>query len=168
MSRIWIFTATLLLMVGGVFFITTGSQAALSQESTVSPTFDPTRLAQPSTVAPPSQADNGEQIYWGMCSACHGDRGQGLTIEWRSSYDPEMRDCWQSGCHGDDFASNSFKILPTGAPALVGPGKLTRFSNAFELQTFIHNNMPLFPTGSLTSEEALSLKKTYLFSLKRV
>jgi quinol-cytochrome oxidoreductase complex cytochrome b subunit len=56
-----------------------------------------------------------------------------------------------------DFPENSFKIPQTGAPALSGPDKLTRFANAFELQYFIQENMPFFPAGSLTSEEVLAL-----------
>jgi quinol-cytochrome oxidoreductase complex cytochrome b subunit len=92
-----------------------------------------------------------------MCSICHGDHGQGLTEEWRSAMPPEESNCWQSGCHGGDYPENSFAIPQTGAPAIAGPGKLTRFKNAFELQTFIHENMPFFPPGSLTNEETLAL-----------
>ncbi len=123
----------------------------------VTPTFDVFRLAQPPTVFPPAQADNGAQTYWGMCMSCHGDAGQGLTDEWRNSYVLEERDCWKSGCHGDDAPKNSFVIPKTGVPALTGAGKLARFSNTDELYRHIHQNMPLFPTGSLTSEAAWSL-----------
>jgi len=148
----------IVLILGGLLFASVAVQASPSSLiTTATPTFDITRLAQPPTVYPPAQADNGAQIYWGMCSACHGDRGQGLTEEWRNSYTPHERDCWQSGCHGSDFAENSFLIPQTGVPAIAGQGKLARFSNAFELQSFIHGNMPFFPSGSLTSEEALSL-----------
>jgi quinol-cytochrome oxidoreductase complex cytochrome b subunit len=165
-SRYLAFTILILLILAGACFTTTRVDATQNDSQsppiTVTPTFDVTRLAQPPTVVPPSQADNGAQIYWGMCSACHGDRGQGLTQEWRNSYDAEYRDCWQSGCHGKDYAKNSFEILQTGAPAITGPGKLTRFSSAFELQSFIFTNMPLFPSGSLTSEEALSLSSFIL------
>ena len=99
----------------------------------ITPTFDSNRLAQPPTVVPPAQADNGAQVYWGMCMACHGDQGQGLTDEWRNSFPLEERDCWQSGCHGSDAPENSFEIPQTGIPALAGAGKLSRFSNSFEL-----------------------------------
>lgn len=135
------------------------SQAPVSQTpiATLTPAFDATRIAQPPTVVPPAQSDNGAQIYWGMCSACHGERGQGLTEEWREAFAPSERNCWQSGCHGKDYPENSFEIPQTGAPAIVGTGMLTRFSNAFELQSFIYEYMPLFPSGSITSEEALSL-----------
>ena len=120
-------------------------------------TFDAGRLAQPPTVYPPEQADNGAQTYWGMCMDCHGDRGQGLTDDWLASFPPEERDCWESGCHGPDYPENSFEIPQEGVPAIAGSGKLARFSNAFELQRFIQVNMPLFPPGSLTEEEAWSL-----------
>lgn len=141
----------------GIFIATTSGEASSRLALTATPTFDKTRLAQPPTAYPPSQADNGEQIYWGLCSPCHGDRGQGLTGEWRNSYGPAERDCWQAGCHGNDFPDNSFKIPETGAPALAGPGKLSRFSNAFELQYFIQQKMPFFPTNSLTTEETFAL-----------
>jgi quinol-cytochrome oxidoreductase complex cytochrome b subunit len=147
-----------LLLGAAIFYAASGSgQAPSPVNITATPTFDITRLAQPPTVSPPEQADNGAQIYWGMCSACHGDRGQGLTDEWRASFAPAYRNCWQSGCHGDDFAENSFKIPQTGAPALAGPGRLARFSNAFEMQSFIFENMPFSPPGSLTGEESLAL-----------
>jgi hypothetical protein len=71
--------------------------------------------------------------------------------------DPDEGDCWKSGCHGSDFLENSFVIPLTGVPAVAGPGKLTRFRNAFELQDFIYKNMPFFPSGSLTAEETLAL-----------
>ena len=157
MARYSAFIPVIVLILGGLLFASVSVKASPSLETTATPTFDITRLAQPPTVYPPGQADNGTQIYWGMCSACHGDRGQGLTDEWRNSFATHERDCWQSGCHGSDFPENSFSIPPTGAPAIAGNGKLARFANAYELQSFIHGNMPFFPAGSLTSEEALSL-----------
>ena len=89
--------------------------------------------------------------------SCHGDHGQGLTDEWRESHGVEFRDCWQSGCHASDRPENSFEIPPTGAPAVIGAGKLARFTNARELQQYIHENMPFFPAGSLTEEQSLEL-----------
>ena len=89
--------------------------------------------------------------------SCHGDHGQGLTGEWRASYGDEYRDCWQSGCHASDHPENSFEILSTGAPAIIGAGKLARFANAYELQTYVHEKMPFSPAGSLTAEQSLEL-----------
>jgi len=142
--------------LGLLLFASSKADAASKPQTatTATPTFDVSRLAQPPTVYPPEQADNGAQTYWGMCMDCHGDRGQGLADEWRTSFEPDERDCWASGCHGPDFPENSFEILETGAPAISGPGNLARFSNAFELHRFVGENMPLFPPGSLTEEEA--------------
>jgi quinol-cytochrome oxidoreductase complex cytochrome b subunit/mono/diheme cytochrome c family protein len=138
--------------------------SAPQRTPTATPTFDISRLEQPPTVFPPAQADNGAQTYWGMCMDCHGDYGQGLTDEWRDSFGPDERDCWQSGCHGPDFPENSFEIPSDGVPGVAGPGKLARFSNTFELQNFVQENMPLFPPGSLTEEEAWSVT-AYLLRL---
>lgn len=154
--------ADVILMIFFAFaatIVSTGAaaQTIISTPSPIAPTFDPTRLAQPPTVMPPAQADNGAQAYWSMCMGCHGDHGQGLTDEWRASYGNEYRDCWQSGCHASDHPENSFEILSTGAPALIGAGKLTRFANAYELQSYVHGNMPFSPAGSLTAEQSLEL-----------
>ena len=142
--------------LGLLLFVSSQADASPKPQTatTPTPTFDVSRLAQPPTVYPPEQADNGAQTYWGMCIDCHGDRGQGLTDEWRTSFEPDERDCWASGCHGPDFPENSFEILETGVPAIVGAGKLISFANAFELQKFVRENMPLFPPGSLTEDEA--------------
>ena len=152
----------LVVAVGGMFLVFE-SALALSTQPTfllaaqVTPTFDINRLTQPPTVIPPAQADNGMQIYWGMCMSCHGDHGQGLTDEWQRSFKEEERDCWGSGCHGGDAPQNSFVIPETGVPALVGDGKLSRFSTAFELFSYIQQNMPFFRTGALSAEDAWAL-----------
>jgi quinol-cytochrome oxidoreductase complex cytochrome b subunit/mono/diheme cytochrome c family protein len=144
-----------------------GASPAPQRGLTPTPTFDAARLAQPATVFPPAQAEVGAQTYWGMCMDCHGDRGQGLDEDWLASFPPEERDCWESGCHGPDFPENSFEIPQEGVPAIAGAGRLARFANAFELGAFIRENMPLFPPGSLTDEEAWSLT-AYVLKLKGV
>jgi quinol-cytochrome oxidoreductase complex cytochrome b subunit len=98
-----------------------------------------------------------------MCQDCHGDQGQGLTAEWRAAFAPEMQDCWAAGCHGQDHPTNSFLLPEAGAPALAGPGALPQFATAFELGTYIQDNMPLFPTGSLTEDQAWELTAYLLF-----
>lgn len=158
------------LLVLGVMLLVFQSVLAASKAPTTNiisqstPTFDISRLTQPPTVVPPAQADNGTQIYWGMCMSCHGDHGQGLTEEWRISFGVKESDCWQSGCHGSDAPKNSFVLPATGVPALVGAGKLTRFENAFELFTYIQQNMPYFRTGGLSTEDTWALT-AYLLRL---
>jgi quinol-cytochrome oxidoreductase complex cytochrome b subunit/mono/diheme cytochrome c family protein len=155
--------------LGFMLFVSSGVEASPIPQivTSATPTFDISRLAQPLTVYPPKQADNGAQTYWGMCMGCHGDRGQGLTDEWRVSFEPEERDCWASGCHGPDFPENSFEIPETGVPALTGAGKLASFTNAFELHSFIRENMPLFPPGSLTEAETWDVT-AYLLRLNDI
>ncbi len=159
MYRSVAFTVSIVLIMGGFLSASTLINASSTDlpSSTPTPTFDIRRLDPPPTVFPPAQADIGAQAYWGMCMDCHGDNGQGLTAEWLESFEPEDRDCWASGCHGEDFPENSFAIPSTGVPAISGPGTLSRFSNTFELWAFIQEFMPLFPAGSLTDDEAWSL-----------
>jgi quinol-cytochrome oxidoreductase complex cytochrome b subunit/mono/diheme cytochrome c family protein len=170
MSRYLAFIAIVLLAFGVVLFVSKSVDASPTGQYTVNvlsqatPTVDSARPDPPATVYPPAQADNGAQTYWSMCLDCHGDHGQGLTDEWRSSFALQYRDCWQSGCHGMDYPENSFEIPQTGAPAIAGTGSLARFFNAFELQTYIQGNMPFFPPSSISSEQGWSLT-AYVFRL---
>jgi len=155
MPRFLFFLAIVILVFCGLFFVSARVNAGIIPQQTASPT--PARLAQPPTVLPPSQADNGAQLYWAMCMDCHGDRGQGLTDDWQNSFSANQRDCWNSGCHASDHPVNSFELPRAGAPALVGGGSLARFTNAFQLQDYIQKNMPLFPVGSISASEAWAL-----------
>lgn len=111
------------------------------------------RLAQPTLPASPSQADHGAQVYWLSCLPCHGDLGQGLTDEFRATYPPEDRNCWESGCHGERPYDNGFK-LPASIPAVVGADALQKFPNAAVLQAYIKAAMPFWKPGSLTDDDA--------------
>ena len=91
------------------------------------PTFDLSRLDKPAVTGDNSdQLKKGSIIYWGVCLTCHGDRGQGMTTEWRDAYGDD-KNCWQSGCHGPDHPTPGFNI-PTDLviPPVAGPGKLAR------------------------------------------
>ena len=124
------------------------------QQPTPTSTLSPLeRLAKPTLPAEPSQADLGAQNYWLYCLPCHGDRGQGLTDEFRETYPPEEVNCWQSGCHGERPYDNGFK-LPAGIPALVGADALQKFPNAAILQAYIQAAMPFWKPGSLAEEES--------------
>jgi cytochrome c1 len=111
------------------------------------------RLLKPTLPAEPSQADQGAQDYWLYCLPCHGEKGQGLTAEFRETYPPEEVDCWQSGCHGKTPYENGF-ILPTKVPAVIGQGTLAKFSDAAQLNSYIRAAMPFWKPGSLTEQEA--------------
>ena len=137
------------LLLAGLFF-QLGSSDAVALQGTPVATQD--RLAEPTLPATPSQADYGAQVYWLNCSACHGDRAQGLTDEFRQLYPEEDRNCWNSHCHGDVTYENGFKI-PTVVPALAGSGALNKFATAANLYGFIRAAMPFQNPGSLTEEQ---------------
>ena len=126
------------------------------------------RLAQPPLASPknPTQLDQGALIYWGVCMACHGDRGEGLTNEWRAVYG-EDQNCWTSKCHTSNHPPQGFLIprdrLP---PAVAGPGSLTRFTTAQELYEYILATMPWWKPASLTSEKAWAVT-TYILRLNK-
>jgi cytochrome c len=128
-----------------------GGTALISGQQQTMPT--PDRLAEPTLPASPTQADNGAQVYWLSCLPCHGERGQGLTDEFRTAYPPEDRDCWASGCHGERPYADGF-TLPKIIPAVIGPGSLQKFPNADVLRAYIFAAMPFWKPGSLTEQEA--------------
>jgi hypothetical protein len=127
-------------------------QATSTPTAQPTPTFDVRRLDQP-VIAPDNteQLKKGAEIYWGICMACHGDRGQGLTDEWRDGFGVEDRNCWQSDCHGPGHPPQGF-LIPKNklAPGVAGAGKLARFRNAQELYDYILSNMPWWDPGQLT------------------
>jgi len=110
------------------------------------------RLAPPPTVYPPTQAGDGAQVYYQVCMTCHGDRGQGLTEEWRMSLDPEDQNCWQSGCHHTRRPPQGF-IFPREVPRVVGGGAMARFSTALDLYDFLVAEMPYQFPGSLSEDQ---------------
>jgi cytochrome c len=126
----------------------------IAQQATPTNTLSASdRLLKPTLPAEPSQADHGAQDYWLYCLPCHGERGQGLTEEFRQTYPPEETNCWKSGCHGKNPYQYGFK-LPTEIPAVIGEAALAKFSDAAQLHSYIRATMPFWNPGSLTEEEA--------------
>lgn len=115
----------------------------------VTPT--PDRLAEPTLPVVPSQADLGAQLYWLHCMACHGDRGQGLTDEFRTLYPPEDQNCWESGCHGARPYEEGW-TLPDKVPPVNDPGLLEKYGSAEGLFSFVRSAMPWQARGSLGDE----------------
>jgi len=99
-----------------------------------------------------TSADYGERAYILVCSACHGDRGQGLTSEWLAQWPPEDQNCWQSKCHSLNHPPDGF-VLPRYAPPLLGPNTLLRFNTALELHDYIRQAMPWQDPGNLAEDE---------------
>jgi mono/diheme cytochrome c family protein len=138
------------LLIAGLFF-DKGIADASRVQVDATPTVD--RLAQPTLPAVPSQADHGAQVYWLSCLPCHGDRGQGLTDEFRKAYPPEEEYCWESGCHGARPYENGF-TLPMKIPGVIGGSTLAKFADAAQLNAYIRATMPFWKPGSLTEEES--------------
>ncbi|HEX6034104.1 MAG TPA: hypothetical protein VFY83_06695 [Anaerolineales bacterium] len=138
------------LLIAGLFF-DAGIADSVEVQVDVTPTVD--RLAEPTLPAVPSQADHGAQVYWLSCMPCHGDRGQGLTDEFRATYPPEEENCWESGCHGANPYESGFTI-PKKIPAVIGDTTLAKFTDAAQLNSYIRATMPFWNPGSLTEEDA--------------
>jgi mono/diheme cytochrome c family protein len=99
------------------------------------------RLARPPMSDPPTQLELGHAEYWMSCMVCHGDRGQGLTEEWRSVLDPADMNCWQSRCHAPNHPPQGFEI-PRQSPLVIGPGALTGYQTASDLFAYMRVYMP--------------------------
>ena len=133
------------------------------------PTFDVKRLDKPLVVSEvPNQLEAGSLKYWGVCMACHGDRGQGLTEEWKDAFGAEDRNCWQSGCHGADHPPQGFLIPKDKViPSVAGQGSLARFQNAQDLHDYILASMPWWDPGQLTDTEAWGVT-AYILHMHKV
>ena len=101
----------------------------------------------------PSQSDLGSVVYWQICMACHGNRGQGLTDEWRQTWGPQEMNCWQSRCHASNHPPQGF-VFPKTIPAVTGETALARFKTAEDLYQYTYTTMPWWNPGSLTEEQA--------------
>jgi mono/diheme cytochrome c family protein len=155
LAKLWlgIGVGVVLLGLGSVTTVTAQDQGTPAAPQ-ATPTID--RLAAPPTVAAPTQADEGAQLYWLWCQPCHGDRGQGLTDEWRAQYPKEDQYCWNNGCHGNLPYENGF-TLPKHVPALIGDSSLLRFQTMAELSTYVDERMPFEYPGALNDEERLAV-----------
>jgi hypothetical protein len=115
--------------------------------------FDPTdRLAPPPMSDPPTQVELGHYAYYLSCMVCHGDRGQGLTEEWRGALDPADQNCWQSKCHAANHPPEGFE-LPRNAPPIIGPDRLGHYQTAAGLYEYLKTRMPWQAPGILSDEE---------------
>lgn len=136
-------------------------QSGLGQGSEPTPT--PDRLATPVMPAQPTQIDIGRHTYYYHCMPCHGDRGQGLTDEWRQVWEEDHQDCWARGCHGGRLEDEGFP-LPARIPAVVGTSKLLqRFPTQQALSQYLSTAHPPQNPGALSQSECQALS-AFLFS----
>lgn len=120
----------------------------ISQSAT--PTYDP--FAEPPLPENPTEYELGRNLYWHWCMTCHGDRGQGLTDEFRLIWEPDHQDCWGRGCHGGRLEDEGFPI-PTVVPALVNDAHLAQFAAVQDLSNFLKATHPPQSPGILKQEE---------------
>lgn len=115
------------------------------------------RLAEPVMPESPTQVDRGRSLYWLHCMPCHGDRGQGLTDEFREVWVEDHQNCWKRGCHTGTSDLASFYI-PRGVPPVSGsPQALRSFETAEALVTFLRETQPPQRPGVLSDGEYWAL-----------
>lgn len=125
------------------------------------PTID--RLALPVLSENPTQIELGNSLYYYHCMPCHGDRGQGLTDEWREVWEEDHQDCWARGCHGVRNKEGVFRI-PTTVPPVTGSANiLGQYSNPDTLIKYLRKTHPPQSPGILKDDEYWALT-AYLLS----
>ncbi len=129
--------------------------------TTASPTDDP--FPQPPLPDHPTELELGRYLFWRHCMTCHGDRGQGLTAEFRTRWVSDHQDCWGRGCHSGRYANDAFPV-PTAVPPLVRADRLSRFDSLQSLAAFLRTTHPPQAPGSLTDAEYRTLA-AYLFTV---
>jgi mono/diheme cytochrome c family protein len=128
-------------------------QAAIGSARTIdlTPTSTLDRLATPVMPASPTSIDIGRMVYYINCMPCHGDKGQGLTDEWRAVWVEDHQDCWARGCHGGRRDDEGFPLSRT-VPPVIGTG-LARFQTVDALVDFLHQTQPPQHPGRLTNDD---------------
>lgn len=151
----------LLLMVGLALALFLGLITAHPPASTALGTLDaatptPDRLATPVMPESPTQVDIGRNLYYYHCMPCHGDRGQGLTDEWRQAWVEDHQDCWARGCHSGRAGDEAFP-LPRSVPAVSGSSQLIANLTADDLFDYLLHNHPPQRPGALSEDECWAL-----------
>lgn len=145
------------------------AQACLSDERVLAPP-DPSqaamsdRLARPVLGESPTQVKVGRYLYYDNCMPCHGDRGQGLTDEWRQVWVEDHQNCWARGCHTGKSELAAFYI-PRAVPPLVG---LSHFPTAEALFSFLRDTQPPQRPGTLTAAEYWAVTAFLLYQSDRL
>jgi len=144
-----------LLALAGSFILLTRKPASIEAGlPTPLPTLD--RLAEPPLSQNPTQLEWGRHLFWLNCMPCHGERGQGLTEEFRALY-IEDQDCWARGCHGGRVEDQGFPI-PRSVPAIISAtGGLPPFGTAEQLFEYLRATHPPQHPGYLPDDEYWAL-----------
>ncbi|MCA2002863.1 MAG: hypothetical protein LDL51_13435 [Chloroflexi bacterium] len=129
----------------GVFRV----QAVAAQEASPTP-YDP--LVEPPLPPNPTELELGRNLYWHWCMTCHGDRGQGLTDEFREIWEEDHQNCWAKGCHAGRPGDTGFPI-PTYVPPVTVEDRLSQFDSLRGLAGYLKATHPPQSPGALTDEE---------------
>jgi hypothetical protein len=160
MRNIFPYSVAVLLMTSLCSIMGARSGIADVQEAlSPTPTYDP--LVEPVVPENPSEYDLGRNWYWHHCMPCHGDVGQGLTVEFRSVWVSDHQDCWARGCHSGTHLEDSFAI-PTFVPAIISSAKLARFNSLEALYDYLKATHPPQYPGHLEDEQYHAIA-IYLF-----
>jgi hypothetical protein len=136
-------------IAGSNLFLYPANAKGFIETIALTPTVD--RLAIPEMPEHPTQVEVGENVYYYHCMPCHGDKGQGLTDEWRSVWDADHQNCWGRGCHGS--VQNTSFILPTVVPPVIDKTSQPLFQRAQDLFTFLKASHPPQDPGCLNDDE---------------
>jgi mono/diheme cytochrome c family protein len=146
-------TAQLFLLLLAFFGVSSFRvQTSIVQQnfSSPTPTYDP--LVETPLPPNPTELELGQNLYWHWCMTCHGDRGQGLTDEFRGIWEPDHQNCWAGGCHTGRRGDLGFPI-PTIVPAVVDEDHLAQFTSLNGFADFLKATHPPQSPGILKDEE---------------
>lgn len=152
-------TLTMIVTLGISSWISPGTIVPLQQQTPTSapigmpPTEDSWIIVDLPEDA--TQLEYGAEVYRLVCKACHGDKGQGLTDDWRAQWAPEDQNCWQSKCHALNHPPDGFS-MPQYVPAVLGQ-PIKGFGTALNLYTYTLRYMPWHDRGSMTEKETWSV-----------
>lgn len=124
---------------------------AFDPPADASPTPDP--LATPALPENPTALELGRYSYYYNCMPCHGDRGQGLTDEWRQVWVEDHQNCWARGCHAGLPNDLGFPLPETIPPVMNTSSHLSRFGTTEELLTYLRATHPPQRPGVLPDDD---------------
>jgi len=143
-----------IVMAAALFVLSGGG---LPGAAALAATPTPDRLATPVMPESPGQVDIGRNLYYYHCMPCHGDRGQGLTDEWREAWVHDHQNCWGRGCHSGRSDEEGF-FLPRYVPPVSGTSQaLKLFRTAEDLFDFLQRTQPPQRPGALSEADYWAL-----------
>jgi hypothetical protein len=157
-------TGILLLMVIGASLLVAGftnpnNGSHQNQSSDTSPSPTPTSdpLAIPVLPENPTEFDLGKYSYYYNCMPCHGDHGQGLTDEWRQTWEEDHQNCWGRGCHGGREKDEGFPIPKVVPAVILDSDALQKYTQPQELLVYLRTTHPPQDPGRLTEDDYRTL-----------